>query len=223
MRRLVVIAGAALALALAAPAGAQLNKVDRAAINRTFDIFVPAAIERENAAAAYDLVTAEFRGDATRAQWAKGDIPVFPYKARGSRFHDWTVDYVQGNVVAFELMLQPRNRRKDAIAFDGTLKKVRGRWLIDSLYPAATFAGEGAKVVGPNDFVAQRYSGDAGESRLSAVWFVLPGAILGLILLVPVGFAITSWRRGRRERPSEAERERYDEFFERLRARSSES
>jgi hypothetical protein len=213
---------AAVALVLAAPASAQLTKADRAAINRTLDVFVPSATERQNTAASYDLVTPQFRGGATRTQWAAGQIPVYPFKARGTEFHDWTIDYIQGNEVAFELMLQPRNPRKDAIAFDGSLKKVRGRWLIDSFFPAATFAGEGAKVVGPNDFVAQRYSGDAGESRLGPIWFVLPGAILGLILLVPIGFAIATWRRGRSARPSAAERERYDEFFERLRARSSE-
>jgi hypothetical protein len=121
-------------------------------------------------------------------------------------------------------MLQPRNPRKDSISYEGTVKKVGGRWLIDSLYPAATFAGGGgAKVVGPNDFVAQRYAGDAGESRLGSIWFVLPGAILGLIVLVPIGFVIVQWRRGRSRRPTEAERERYDEFSERLRTRSSES
>ena len=221
MRQLLVVATAA--LVLAAPAGAQLTKADRAAINRVFDVFVPAAVERQNVPAAYDLVTAEFRGGATRAQWAKGDVPVYPFKARGTQFHDWTVDYVQGNELAFELMLQPRNPRKDAIAFDGTLKKVRGRWLIDSLYPAATFAGEGAKVVGPNDFTAQRYAGDAGESRLSAVWFILPGGILALILLVPLVYFVVTWRRGRAARPSAAERKRYDEFSERLRTRSSTS
>jgi hypothetical protein len=223
MRKLLVVAGGA--LVLACPAGARpLAQADRAAINRVFDVFVPAAVERKNVAAAYDVVTAQFRGGVTRAEWAKGDIAVYPFQARGTRFHDWTVDYVQGNEVAFELMLQPSNPRKDSISYEGTVKKIGGRWLIDSLYPAATFAGSGgAKVVGPNDFVAQRYTGDAGESRLGSIWFVLPGAILALIVLVPIAFAIVHWRRGRSAPPTEAERERYDEFFERLRTRGSES
>jgi hypothetical protein len=220
--RALIVAGT-IALIVAAPAGAQLTKADRAAINRTFDGFVAGAVNRRNVTASYDLVTPQFRGGATRAQWATGNIPVYPFAARGTKFHSWTVDYVDGNEVAFELMLQPRNLQRDSIAFNGSLKKLHGRWLIDSFYPAATFAGEGAKVVGPNDFVAQRFSSDAGESRLGAVWFVLPASIVGLILLVLLGFGIASWRRGRTPRPSAEERERYDEFFERLRARSSES
>jgi hypothetical protein len=219
-----LIAAAVLALVLAAPANARLTRADRAAINHTFDVFVPSAVERQNVAASYDVVTPQFHGGATRAQWASGDIPVYPFKARGTRFHDWTVDYVQGNEVAFELMLQPRKRNGDAIAFDGTVKKVRGRWLIDSLLPSATFAGGGgAKVVGPNDFTAPRYASDAGESRLSPVWFALPGAVLALILLVPIGFVVVNWRRGRNTGASAAERERYEEFWERLRARGSAS
>jgi hypothetical protein len=224
MRRSLVVAVAA-ALVLAAPASARLTKADRAAIDRTFDAFVPSAVERRDPAASYDLVTAQFRGGATRAQWASGNIPVFPYQARGRTFHGWSIDYIQGNEVAFELMLQPRNPRGDAIAFDGSLKKVHGRWLIDSFNPSATFAGGGgAKVVGPTDFTAQRSpGGDAGDSRLSAVWFIVPGVVFALILMVPIGFLAASWRRGRTTRATAEERQRYDEFWERLRARSSAS
>src|SRR6266511_2201658 len=39
----------------------------RAQVNKLFDAFVPAAIERHDPEAAYDLVTPTFRGGASRA------------------------------------------------------------------------------------------------------------------------------------------------------------
>jgi hypothetical protein len=216
------------ALVLAAPAGAaQLSRADRQAINRTLDAFVASAVKRHDAGASYDLVTPQLRAGTSRAAWAKGSLPVYPYPARGTSFHDWTIDYVLRNDVAFELMFQPgRGSKLDPIAFSGEVKKIRGRWLVDSFYPAATFAAHGAKVVGPRDFTAQTYGNDAGESRLSAVWFAVPGVLIAGILLVPLAMLLVGWRRGRKARRrayrSPAEQRRDDEFWERLRARSSE-
>jgi hypothetical protein len=41
----------------------------------------------------------------TTGQWAKGDIPVYPYPARGTSWHGWWLDYALKNEVAFELVL----------------------------------------------------------------------------------------------------------------------
>jgi hypothetical protein len=214
-------------LAAAAPAGAtSLSHGDRTAINRTLDAFVASAVKRENAGASYDLVTSQLSGGTTRAAWAKGDLPVYPYPARGTSFHTWTIDYVLPNDVAFELMLQPRRRNLNPIAFTGEVKKIHGRWLVDSFYPAATFDATRAKVVGTRDFTAQTYLSDAGESRLSTAWFAFPGALLALIVLVPVGFTLEGWRRSRRAarvyRDPEHQR-RYEEYARRLRGPSSQS
>jgi hypothetical protein len=214
-------------LVAAAPAGAtRLSTSDRAAINRTLDAFVASAVKRQNVRASYDLVTSQLSGATTRAAWAKGELPVYPYPARGTSFHTWTIDYVLPNDVAFELMLQPRRRNVNPIAFTGEVKKIRGRWLVDSFYPAATFDAKRSKVVGPRDFTAQSLVSDAGESRLGAAWFALPGALLALIVLVPAGVILEGWRRNRRAgrayRDPEHQR-RYEEYARRLRARSLQS
>jgi hypothetical protein len=218
MRRFVALAIAS--LMFAAPAAAGLEPADRTAINRTIDAFVATAVRHQNVASSYDLVTPQMRGGMTRAAWAKGDIPVYPYPARGTNWHGWTLDYALKNEVAFELFLQPRRGSKlDPISFSGSVKRVHGRWLVDSFYPAATFNSKTERVVGPRDFGPTPVSNGAGESTLGAIWFVVPAALAALIVLVPLSFLFLNWARNRSRKPDRDERERYEEFWERLRAR----
>jgi hypothetical protein len=221
MRRLLVPALAA--LILATPAQAGLSRSERAEINRTIDAFVRDGVRHENLAAAYDLTTPTFRGGVSRAQWAKGDTPIYPYPARGTSWHGWTLDYALRNDVAFELFLQPRAGAKvDPTSFSGEVKKIHGRWLVDSFYAAATFSTKTQRVVGPRDFgPGTGASGDGGNSTLGAIWFLAPASVGALILLVPLSFLGLSIVRGRRRRPSLEERERYEEFAQRLRSRAS--
>ena len=122
MRRLLVPALAA--LILATPAHAGVSRSERAQINRTIDAFVRDGVRHENLAAAYDLTTPTFRGGVLRAQWAKGDTPIYPYPARGTSWHGWTLDYALKNDVAFELFLQPRaGASVDPTSFSGEVKK----------------------------------------------------------------------------------------------------
>jgi hypothetical protein len=227
MRGLGVTALLAAALLLVPPANAaRLSRADRAAIDRTIDAFVATAVRHRNVAAAYDLVTPAFRGGMTRAEWAKGDIPVYPYPARGTSWHGWTVDYVLKNDVAFELVLQPRRGSKaDPISFSGEVKKRGGRWLVDSFYPAAIYVTKESRVIGPRDFAPGGVANDAGESRLGPIWFAVPAAIGGLIVLVPIAFALRGWYHRRKARAllSPEDRARDEQFWERLRSRSSES
>ena len=71
----------------------RLSPADRAAINATLDVFVNHAVKRKDVAKSYDVVTPELRGGMTRAQWSRGEIPVYPYPAAGRRFHEWTIQY----------------------------------------------------------------------------------------------------------------------------------
>jgi hypothetical protein len=216
-----IVAAAIGALLLAAPAAAagRLSAADRAAINRTFDVFVPSAVARKNVAASYDLATPQLRGGLTRRQWATGALPVYPFSARGTTFHEWTVTYVDGNEVGFELMLRPRNLRQDSLYYDGAVKKIHGRWLVDGITPAAAFSSSGApKVVGPHDFLPSGGGGNA-ERHLSEGWITLPFVLIGLAFVLGIAFALVGWLRGRAPKPSDAEQARYDEFAARVRAR----
>jgi hypothetical protein len=221
MRRLLVVMIAA--LVFAAPAGAALSHADRAAIDRTIDAYIRDGVLGANVPATYDLVTPQFRGGQTRRSWVRGNTPIYPYPARGSSWHGWTIDYVLKNDVAFELVLQPRPGSKgDPTSFNGEVKKVNGRWLIDSFYAAAVFLPKEHRVVGPRDFVPGGGGGGnpGGDSTLGAIWFLLPAAFGALILLVPIAFVVFNLRGSRRRRPGKEERERYEEFWERLRSRA---
>jgi hypothetical protein len=223
MRRLLVVTIAA--LTIAAPAHGAIKPADRAAINRTLDVFIRDGIRGANVPATYDLVTPQFRGGQSRSSWVRGNTPIYPYPARGTSWHDWTVDYVLKNDVAFEIVLQPRPGSKaDPTSFNGEVKKIDGRWRVDSFYAAAVFLSKEHRVVGPRDFVPGGGGGDSGgDSTLGAIWFLLPAAFIALILLVPIGFVVFNLIRNRRARPNRAERERYDEFWERLRSHRPES
>jgi hypothetical protein len=190
-----------LTLVLAAPASAaRISAADRAAINRTLDGFVNSAIKRKDVSASYELVTPNMRYGVTRADWNTGDLPVYPFPARGSTFHNWTVDFVKPNDVGIELLLSSSKRNDDSIQYFGEMKKLHGRWLVDSLSPSATFGG--GSVAGPHDYAAGASSGggggNGGITQIGSDWIALPVALLGgsiLLLLGGLGYVLVRNRR----------------------------
>lgn len=217
-----VLTAVVAALVLAAPAQARLAPADRAAINRTLDAFVATAVRRHDVAESYGLVTPQERGGMTRAQWAKGDIPVYPYPARGTSWHGWVLDYALPKEVAFELVLQPvKSRKLDPISFSASVKKIHGHWLVDSFYPAATFLSSQHRVIGPRDFAAPTLISEAGKSRLGAIWILVPASVGFLAVAALIGFLGLNVVRNRMGRPSEEKQARDAEFWELLRARNA--
>jgi hypothetical protein len=197
----VLVATAIIALVLASPAGAaRLSRADRQAINRTLDAFVDSAVKRKNVDGSWNLVTPELRAGVSRAAWDSGNLPVYPYPAGGTTFHSWTVDFASKKEVEFELMIPSRVSKSDSIQFTGTMKKLGGRWLVDSFNPAATFAG-GGTVVGPHDFTASSGGGGGkGVARLGSTWIALPAALIGGALVILLGLFLYIWVRNWRVR-----------------------
>src|SRR5438477_12146329 len=109
---LAVLLGSLATLTVAGPSAAakpvRLAPSDRAAINATLDIFVNHAVKRRDVAASYDVVTPALRGGMSREAWSRGAIPVYPYPAKGSQFHGWTIQYRSSEELAIELLLSPR-------------------------------------------------------------------------------------------------------------------
>jgi hypothetical protein len=189
------------ALAVTGTAGAakryHLAPSDRKAINATLDTFVNHGVKRKDVAASYDVVTPTMRGGMSRKQWSRGTIPVYPYPAAGQQFHGWTILYRTSDELAIELLLSPRASSKGKLGqyiFHVYLKPAHGRWLVDSFMPAATFAPEGVQpyVQAAADFMAapggstynRRSSLKAtGPGQISAVYAIVPFAVLGLVLL----------------------------------------
>jgi hypothetical protein len=187
-----------LALLLASPAGAgRISQPERRAIDRTLDAFVNNAVKRHDVDAAWNLVTPEFRAGVSRSAWDRGNLPVYPYPAGGTTFHDWTDDSASATEVDFELMIPSAKSKSDSIQFNGTMRKVHGRWLVDSFNPSATLGG--GAVVGPHDFTApQGEGGGKGVARLGSTWIALPALLIGAAILFLLGWFVFTWIRNRR-------------------------
>src|SRR5439155_6055694 len=140
----------------------------------------------------------------TRTAWSRGDIGVYPYPARGQH-HPWTLDYVEGNEVGVDLMLQPpaRMTRTGPIMFKVYVDHVRGRWLVDEFMPVATFApltAHKTKVRALNDFSPQAAGAGkgGGPGRISGIYVIVPFLAVGLGLLALAGWGVAAEARDRR-------------------------
>jgi hypothetical protein len=193
---------ALLAVLVAAPAQAayRLKPGDRRAIDATLDRFVPAAVQRRDLAAAYDLVTATMRTGITRRAWAHGTTNVMAYPARGTRFHGWTVDLAQPRYVMLDLLLQPRPRsHKGPMIFTVELRRLHGRWLVASFIPSASFAG--AEKTGSMQAFADYgplASKNPKPKHVNRLFLIGPALLVLLIVALPVGIVMRGWRRNRR-------------------------
>ena len=177
------------------PREVPLRRAERAAITGVLARFVPAAVERRDPAAAYDLVTPDLKAGQSRADWKTGDIPVYPFRTRLHRFAAWRLNYSFPREVSLELLLPPENRKLGPIAFTAVLERSGDRWLVDSFIPAATFSAPGAapRITAQPD-LAPNPSYEPTASRLSAGWLLLP---LGLLLSIPLLAPVLMFLRGR--------------------------
>jgi hypothetical protein len=185
-----------------------VTQARRAQVNELFDAFVPAAVERRDPGAAYDLVTPTFRGGASRTAWRNGNLPVSFYQPRGHTFHGWTVDTSFRTSMSVQLYLQPRNPRVGPVDYSVDLRRLHGRWLIDSLYLRATYApvvSAGRPKTPPK---ATAPPATLFRQAKGGLMWILILVFFSLIVAVPLGFFTVQWlsgRRGRRQLAAEWE------------------
>jgi hypothetical protein len=205
VRSLLAILAATLAVSTPPAAGAPaLSPADRAGIDRTLDVFVPAAIARRHPERAWALATAAMHLGGDRAEWAQGSLPVPPFPVVGTTFHAWTVDSLGPRRADIVLLVHLRKGAPlGAVSFDIALRKVHERWLVDSAVPAATFAAPDAdsQVLAQPDFAPGSGQAFSRTGRISEKWvLIVPGILFGLIVLVPVGILVLHHVRDRRAR-----------------------
>ena len=171
----------------------QLTRDDHRGITAALEVFVENGLARRDPARAWDLATAAFRGGQAREEWARGVLPVAPYDARPGDARAWRLDWAYPGEANVELFLHPgKTETRGPIAFYATLKRRQGRWLVDSMQPAATFSrvGEKARVLANVDFQRGDLGSGSGEAKLSSSWLLLPAGLLALALVVPLGVAV---------------------------------
>ena len=192
--------GVLLVFAGGAQAAPRLSPGEKRAIDATLQRFLAAAVQRHDLAASYDLVTPALRTGISRRAWANGTTRVMAYPARTPRPYGWTLDFAQPNDVMVDLLLQPRPRaRVGPMIFTIELKRLHGRWLVDSFTPSASFAGAGRtgsmKAFGDYGPNAVR---NAKPRHVNRLLLLVPVAVLPLIVGVPAAILLRGWRRNRR-------------------------
>jgi hypothetical protein len=200
---LVALAAAAL-LASNAFAAPKLSPQERKTLNRIVDGFVFHAVRHENAAAAYDLVSPDFRAGLSRAEFAKQN-PAYPYPARG-RHYAWSVDYVDSAEVGGSLMLQPDRKaakKQGPVVFDIRLVKLHGRWVVDTLVPAAMFGTPTKpKVRSERDYGPGPPPAGEGapiyRSKVSSMYAIVPFAVFGAMVVSLCIWGLVRRQRARR-------------------------
>jgi hypothetical protein len=171
----------------------------RAEVNALFDEFVSDAVARRDPGAAYDLVTPSFRAGTSRSEWRAGQLPVYPYEPRGDSFHGWTVDTSFRDTMSVQLYLQPRHAREAAVAVNVDLRRLDGRWLIDSFYPRTSYAPSrsASAEATPTTRVAAPAPPIERQARNGLMWALIL-TFFSLVLLTPVVIIGASWLRSRR-------------------------
>ena len=171
-----------------------VTAAERHDIDATLAAFIRTGVSREDPAAAWELATPAMRSGVTHAEWNNGTLPVVPFPARAGK-PGWTMLSSYPGDVTVDLMLRSRpGTNRGSIAYAVELRRLHGRWLVDSIVPEQAFsppARKAAKPLPPN-FKAKQPHGALGP-----IWFIVPALLLGVAVLTPVGFAVRSVLRHR--------------------------
>ena len=180
------------------PVEVAVTASERRAVNTTLHAFIATAVTRDDPAASWTLVTPRMREGITRKEWNSGDLPVVPYPVEIPEQLDWTVVTSYPGDLTVDLVLQPkRGSKRGAASFFVEMKRNReGRWLVDSMYAEDVFGG-GGSAAGRTKTTAAAGEPEYPRGRLSPAWIAVPAALLALVVLVPLGYALFSWRRQR--------------------------
>ena len=170
----------------------------RREVNAVLKAFVRHAVRRENPAEAWDLATPALKAGQTRAEWRRGDLPVFPFPAKVNEATGWyAVESFEDDLLVTLVMHAPAATKRGAIAYQVELKRLGTgedrRWLVESFIPERVYTPPSAQK--PTRDAAPQPS-SVPSARLSAWWFVVPGLLLSLIVLVPATILLVNWRRG---------------------------
>jgi hypothetical protein len=181
------------------PIPVEIAPAERRAVIATAALFVETAVRREHAERAYELVGPNLRGTTTREDWRLGDIPVVPYPVDDAR---WKFDYSYANEIGLQVAVFPqRGATVRPAVFNLSLRSVgagtKRRWLVDSWSPRG---GGGGSRPSRNEGSPFRVDlpPQSASTSLSAIWLLVPAALVALALLVPAVLIVVERVRSRR-------------------------
>lgn len=175
-----------------------VTRETRREVNAVLTAFVRHAVARDNPEAAWALATPTLKAGQTRADWKRGDVPVYPFPAKPEEATGWYVLESFENDLLLTLVMHARpGTKRGAIAYQVELKRLgRGddrRWLVDAFIPERVYTPASAR---PERQRGRPEPSSVPTARLSRWWFAVPAALLSLIVLVPTVMALVNWRRG---------------------------
>lgn len=192
---------------VAPPVNVHVSAATRRAIDRILDRFIPAGVGRRSMTTAWRLAGPELKAASTLAQWRRDTSPLPYYPVGGTTFHDWTTLDAGRNYVDLSILLRPRRgSHLGDWGFSGQMIRRGSHWLVNRFYTAATFDQTGHRV-GPSIVPGQDGTAVALHPALSQKWLIVPIAgVLGLLVLLPLGFFLVSALGDRRLRRRHADR-----------------
>ncbi len=193
----------------AQPKEVRLTSAMRRGITATLQRFLPAAVSRRDPALAWELAGPGLRAGTTRAEWLRGDLPVYPYAYdTRKRLDGWVPMYTYSGRVGFDLLLHPGRPDTGALVVAVEMVRRERRWAVQYWNTTAMLSPPKAKrqyVMGAPDYAAGGstakgyYEGKvSGEAALQPAWLLVPIGMLGSGLVALVGRALVARRRDRR-------------------------
>ncbi len=177
----------------------RLSKQERLELLATSSRFVNTAVARKHLNEAWNLLGPEMQAGQTRRSWNTGTNNVVPFPV--SDIIAWNVAYSYENDVAFDLAL--RSRGGDIVGKTFTIELKRypkhgNRWLVASWTPNGVSGPGNSKTAAAE--VAAEAERPLPKAPLSAVWLLVPGAVLALLLATPIFLALRAFVQHRRAR-----------------------
>jgi hypothetical protein len=194
------------------PKAVRLTPRMRREVDATVDEFVRTAVLRRDLTRSWRLAAPDLRAGSSRAEWMRGDLPVFPYPADPERTQ-WELEYADEVEVALNVTLVPRRGVKERPeVFGVSLEPARGaagrRWLVTAWLPRGSLSQPEPPAGGeapadpappPEETEALRR---ATEGQIDRIWWLLPAGLLALIVLGPLGYFAALRIRSRLRRPT---------------------
>jgi hypothetical protein len=202
------------------PKKARFTKAKQREVSKVLREFILTAVDRRDVGRSWDISAPSLREGFTKKQWSRGDLPVVPYPAANKGLGRWSfVQYSYSDTIGLEVFLFPKpGSGWSAMTADVELVKGHdGKWRVDywmpkkfhgppslaKAKPTAKAKAVKAKATPTHRAAGKRRAAPPEPARLgtpkpSRAWWIVPIALLSLIVLVPLGILLGSWYRNRR-------------------------
>jgi hypothetical protein len=204
------------------PKNAPFTKAKQREVSKVLREFVLTAVDRQDVGRSWDISAPSLREGFTKRQWSRGELPVVPYPAANRGLGRWSfVQYSYTDTIGLEVFLFPQpGSGWSAMTADVELVKGHdGKWRVDYWMPKkfhgppalakakptakakAKAAKAKAKATSHRAAGKRRAASPApavATPKPSRAWWILPIALLSLIVLAPLAIVLNSWYRNRR-------------------------